>query len=158
MKRPWARWALGLLWITVGTGCSDPYDEGLAAKEAGRYKEALAQLRQVPMLSDQYRDAQQHIKELYFLLGKAAYTRKDWDEADEYLKKVDSDNKVYYVEARDLLGQIRFQRGKAAYEQGEWDPAVRLLQAVRTGHSAYPEAQALLKEISESKKKEGAEK
>jgi tetratricopeptide (TPR) repeat protein len=149
MKRLYVRWAILLFSVIVVTGCGDPYEEGLAAKEASRYKEALDQLQQVRILGDNYRSAQQHIKEIYFLIGKAAYTREDWDEAEEFLKKVKSDDKVHYSEARNMLAKINFQRGQAAYGQGEWAEATRLLQKVRPDHSAYQEAQALLKEMSD---------
>lgn len=140
---------VALIWVVVtAMGCSDPYAEGMKAQQAGRYKEALTQFQQVRKLGQEYQAAQQHLKALYFLIGKAAYERQDWDEAVEYLKKVTSDDKVHYDEVQDLLGVIRYQQGKAAYEQGDGAEAGQLLQLVRSTCSAYEDAQTLLKKLN----------
>jgi tetratricopeptide (TPR) repeat protein len=96
---------LGIVALSVayGLGCADPYQEGLAAMKAKEYKKALTQFQELRKLDRNYQKAKEHVKELYFLIGKAAYERKDWSEAIEYLEKVDHEDKVNYVEAKNLL-------------------------------------------------------
>ena len=136
-----------VLCMATGVGCGDPYEKGLEAKNAGRYKEALTRFQQVRKLEQDYQSARREIKKLYFLIGKEAYGRGDWSEATEYLEKVNSDDKVHYAEARNLLGAIVYHRGKEAYERNDWKEADSLLQTVPKSCRAYGDAQALLMDL-----------
>ena len=89
--------------ISLLLACGDPYEEGLKAYEAERWKEAIEHFQRVSTWSPHKQDVIDKIKTAYFRVGQRAYEKEKWQEALEYLRKIKAKD-PQYAEAQDLIG------------------------------------------------------
>ena len=138
---------LTILLATFLVGCGDPYDKGLKAYEAGRWKEAITHFQRVSTWSEHRQEIKELIQMSYFRIGQRAFEEKNWQEALDYLRKI-KDKHPHFAEARDLIGCTFYKLGEAAYEKRQLAEAKRLLNVVRTGCSHYDKTSDLMQQIN----------
>lgn len=140
-------WLVGALVLGLSWGCGDPYEEGMKAYEAGRWKEAIGHFEHVSTWSGKQQEIHGLVQEAYFNIGKEAYEKAQWQEALDSLRKLKQEN-PHFEEARDLIGCTFYQMGQEAYQRRELAEAKRLLNVVRSGCSHFDKAHELIERVN----------